>query len=110
MFMISEMFERLNLPALVELLRFGTSDPQLVSTGTYEQRLRDSEKEFLEKFGAFGLDTQLSENIMNVLFSHQGDTNDIYFELGMKVGIALYRKLVEGLPADVQAAIDKAVE
>ena len=109
MSMISDMFERLDTGVLAELLLFGTST-SVASDDTCEQRMRESTKEFLESYNALGLDPELSEDITNIFYQHQGDTNDIYFELGIKAGIALYRKLVEGLPSDAQAAIGIAAD
>jgi len=107
MSMISAMFERLNLHALTDLLRYGTSETELLSSGTCEEREKNSEKEFLDACDALALEPLLTEKIMNICYTHQSETNDIYFELGMKAGVALYRKLIEGIPADAQAVIDK---
>ena len=106
--MISQMFERLDTGVLSELLLYGTST-SVASDDTCEQRMRESTKEFLEKYNALGLDPHLAEDITDIFYVHQGETNDIYFEVGMKAGIALYRKLVEGIPADALSAIDNAV-
>jgi len=108
MSMISEMFERLDTGVVTELLLYGTST-SVASEDTCEQRLQESTQQFLESYKALGLDPHLAEDITDIFYAHQGDTNAIYFELGMKAGIALYRKLVEGFPADAQNAIDKAV-
>jgi len=106
--MFSEMFKRLNLNVLSNLLLHGTSAEE-VNTGTYEQRLRESEKTFLEGLNALALEPQLHEQIVNACFGHLGDMSEFYFELGMKAGATLYRKLVE-FPPDVQNVVEVAAE
>ena len=95
--MTEKIFERLNLGALAGMLLYGTSPDEHNTTAiSYDQQLKQADAELTKQIDGI-LNSHGSEEIQEAVFHHQATVSLVYFELGMKAGVALYRQLQEGL-------------
>lgn len=107
--MVKKIFEYVDLGILSEALLYGClSENFTSSSATYEQRLKSAEDALLEQLKELQLDSKLDDDVQDIIFQHLVRVNPIYFELGMKAGVAFYRKLQGEVPAKVQAAVEQA--
>lgn len=94
--MLGKIYQRLDLSTLSEALLYGSSPDDCDATDAApEQRLKSAESELLELLGALLPDKQLSEEVQEALFDYQAKVNPVFFELGLRAGAALQRKLQE---------------
>jgi len=106
--MLDTILERMNLGALSETLLYGHEPEEQVAFGvSCEERLKDAESELLEQLEDLNLEQGLVEDTQEAVDLYLSKVNPIYFELGMKAGVALYRSLLDELPAARKATIEK---
>jgi len=107
--MVKKIFEYIDLAVLSEALLYGClSEDIMAGSETYEQRLKNAEDALLEQLKGLHMDSKLDDDVQDIIYQHLIRVNPIYFELGMKAGVAFYRKLQGELPAKVQASVEQA--
>jgi len=107
--MVQKIFEYIDLAVLSEALLYGCLSEDLsAGSETYEERLKSAEDALSEQLKELHLDSKLDDDVQDVIFQHLIKVNPIYFELGMKAGVAFYRKLQGDLPVKMQAAVEQA--
>ena len=99
--MIIRIFERIDLSVLSETLLFGSVPEGPAAPGaSCEERIRAAEDELLARLEA-------DEDAQEAVFLCMTKVCPIYFELGMKAGVAMYRSLQGELPAAMKATTEK---
>ena len=91
--MADKIFERMNLGILSEVLLFGFVPEGQADTMSCEERLRVAESEVQTKLDDLDLEAQQNREVQDIISWHQARISAIYFEMGMKSGVKLYREL-----------------
>ena len=90
---IDEMFRRVNLQS-IECFIMSGSEYKEVSYRSYHERLTDSEKPLLELLEQEISDPIKREKVKNAVYVAIAEEENIYMELGMKLGAILQRQLM----------------
>jgi len=94
--MFETLFERVNLGAISEMLLYNSMpEAYAISTEECDKKVKANEKELQKQLDSLGLELNLSEKLLEIIYEHKAKTNPVYFELGMKAGASFYRKLQE---------------
>ena len=94
--MTEKVFERVNLSILSEVLLYGNVPEEQTESVSCEEKLKAAEAEMQQQLADLGLEPRANEEVQDVINGHQVTIGPIYFELGMRAGVKLYRALVEG--------------
>jgi len=94
--MLNQLFERVDLCILSEVLLYGALPEEQEASLSCEKRLKAAESELQQQMDGLGLEPRANEEVQDVFNGYQIKVNPIYFELGMRAGVKLYRALVEG--------------
>ena len=93
--MFDKLFE-LNLGILSEVFLYGDMPEGQADLASCEEKLKAAESEMQQQLEDLNLESQINEEVEDVINGHQAKISPIYFELGMRAGAKLYRELVEG--------------
>lgn len=100
--MLEQILERVGFDVLSEMLLFGSiPEEQAILGASYEARLKAAEVRLSEQLEGLHLESELDEDIQEAVYLLQAKVSPIYFELGMKAGVALYRSLQDELSTEV---------
>ena len=101
--MLEKILESVDLGALSETLLYGhASEEQSALGASYKARIKAAEGELQAQLGALPLEPSLDDDILEAFYHFLAKANPVYFELGMKAGVALYRNLQGELPAEMK--------
>jgi len=92
--MTNKPFERINLSILSEILLFGSVPIEQADAASCEERLKIAESDAQSQLDDLDLETQPNRDVRDIVSGYQARISAIYFELGMKSGVKLYRELV----------------
>jgi len=94
--MIDKILDRIDLGTLSESLLYGDVFSK-TTVASCEDRLKGVETELQEQLQALCMEEPQNEDVQDIAFQHQARVAPLYFELGMKAGVTLYRQLAEGV-------------
>ena len=94
--MISQVFERVNLSILSEVLLYGEVPEGQADSISCMAKLKAAESEMQQQLDNLGLEPRTNEEVQDIINGYQVKIGPIYFELGMRAGVKLYKMLVEG--------------
>lgn len=94
--MIDQLLERVDLTILSEVLLYGEVPEEQTGFMTCEEKLKAAESEMQQHLDDLGLDPQVNEEVQDIINGHQVKISPIYFELGMRAGVKLFRALLAG--------------
>jgi len=100
--MFDQLFERVGLGVLSEALLYGEMPDGQADSMSCEERLRAAECEMQQQLDDMGLEPQANEDVQEIISGYQAKISSIYFELGMRAGVKLYRALVEGMTGAIK--------
>jgi len=94
--MLDQLFDRVDLGVLSEVLLYGEVPEGSTDSVSCEEKLKAAEGEMQKQLDEMDLERRTNEEVQDIFSGFQANIGPIYFELGMRAGVRLYRVLVEG--------------
>lgn len=109
----SDMLERVKLNSIVGYLMYGTEDTVVEEKGTYEERIENAyDKIFRTLKDMFPSANRQNDELFNAVMDFSITHNEVYLEMGIIIGIQMYKNLEQQKYfdlANIQAIIKETV-
>lgn len=109
----SNMLERVKLNSIIAYLMYGTEDAIIEDKGTYEERIENAyDKIFVTLGNLFPSANKKNDELFNAVMDFSITHNEVYLEMGIIVGIQMYKNLEQQQNLDlanIQAIIEDTV-
>ncbi len=87
--MFSDFLRRANLNALETFIKYGSENFENMSEKPYSQRIKEAQKNFNNFFLSKFSNTSEHDEITKCFYEHVSVYEDVYFEIGLILGIKI---------------------